>query len=464
MNLRRMACFGLGIVFLAVVVTLISVSKETTPTVNGLAISKWLRSSGGRYVGQAAEAGTNAIPCLARLARAHDLIPYNWSIKAWSALPRSLRLKVRPPVAASEVRSRALEALGGFGSEAERELAVVIRAATNDTDLTVWNCALRAAVAIDAYHPQVLALLERDLRSSDPVVRGSAMAAFWNTGICPRAVTNLILLDPHDKNQIFLEELLVLSVLGSDAAPFVPRIVPFLADDSTRMNALIALQRVGPGGIAAVPALIACLRSPETKARPRAAAALMDIGAPATDAVPALETAMRDQELATRVLAAIARWRITGDPSLSAPVIFAALQAEDDGSPWILPQGTFGLFNFAFNGRQTALWFAGELGPAAREMLPVLITQMGTGSDWYRILAARSVWKIEGSPQRSLPVLQSCLNNRDENVRILACHILGEIGPPAAPLLRDLAAAQRTTLATRRAAMKAIKAIHRQPG
>lgn len=338
MNLRRMACFGLGIVFLAVVVTLISVSKETTPTVNGLTISKWLRSSGVREVGQAAEAGTNAIPCLARLARAHDLIPYNWSIKAWSALPRSLRLKVRPPVAASEVRSRALEALGGFGSEAERELAVVIRAATNDTDLMVRSYALRAAVAIDANHPQVLALLEHDLRSNDPVVRSSAMGAFWNTGICPRAVTNLILLDPHDKNQVFLNELLVLGVLGSDAAPFVPRIVPFLADDSTRMNALIALQRLGPGGVAAVPALIACLRLPEAMARSRAAAALMAIGPPASEAVPALETAMRDQELVTRVLAAAARWRITGDASLSAPVIFAALQAEDDDSTWFLPQ------------------------------------------------------------------------------------------------------------------------------
>ena len=127
--------------------------------------------------------------------------------------------------------------------------------------------------------------------------------------------------------------------------------------------------------------LIACLQAPEALARSKAAEVLMGIGLPAREAVPALEAAMRDGELVTRVNAAAARWRITGDLAPSAPIILAALQATDDKSVWNLPRGPFGLPNFGFNARQTALWFAGEFSPAARDSLPVLVKRMETASD-----------------------------------------------------------------------------------
>jgi len=464
MNLRRVMILASGLVVLATVVALVRASKEVRPTVNGLPISKWLRSAHDREVGEVAQAGTNAIPFLARSTRARDVIPYEWSIRAWSALPSSLRLKVRPPVAARDVRARALEALGGFGPDAEPALATVIEAATSDADLMVRSRARQAAVAINANHPQVLALLERDLLSSDPVVRGSALGALLIAGICPRPLTNFIVLDMQDKNQLFYNELLALGALGPEIASFIPRILPFLTNDSTRGNALAALEHAGPGGAAAVPALIDCLREPQSGLRCKAAEVLMAMGSSANEAVPALEAAMRDEALATRVIAAAARARITGDPAPSAPVILAALQAKDDGSTWVLPHGAFGLHNFGFNARQTALWFAGELGPAARESLPVLVKLMETGPDWHRVLAARSVWKVEGSPDRSLPVLKDCLASKEEGVRLLACYILGEIGPPAAPVIPDMEKAERTTLATRRAALAAIKRIQQESG
>jgi hypothetical protein len=70
-----------------------------------------------------------------------------------------------------------------------------------------------------------------------------------------------------------------------------------------------------------------------------------------------------------------------------------------------------------------------------------------------------SVWKVEGSPDCSLPVLKACLASADEMPRILACYILGEIGASAAGLIPDLEKAARTTLATRRAALAAIRAV-----
>ena len=105
--------------------------------------------------------------------------------------------------------------------------------------------------------------LERDLRSTNPSVRGSALGALLTAGVCPRPLTNLIVLDPHDKNQLFYNELLALGALGPEIAPFIPRILPFLTNASTRGNALSALERAGPSGVTAVPALIDCLRAPD---------------------------------------------------------------------------------------------------------------------------------------------------------------------------------------------------------
>ena len=459
MNRRRVTILVLGIVLLAMILALLWPSKEVEPLVGGVPISKWLRSVRSGGIGAVAGAGTNVIPFLARAVQKHDVIPYQLSARAWRVLPSSLRSKVPPPVPASQIRMNALFALRGFGPEAEPALAVVIEAATKDADSLNRSFARQAAVAINANHPQVLALLERDLRSSDPMVRGSTLGALYNVGICPRPLTNFITLNPHDTNRLFLNELLALGASGPEVTSFVPRILPFLANDSTRANALTALQRVGPGGAAAVPALIEYLRAPKAELRSRAAEILMSIGPSAKEAVPALEEAMRDDKLVTRVLAAAARWRITGDPAPSAVVILAALQTKDDGSFWVLAQHAFGLENFAFNSRMTALWFAGDLGSQAREYLPLLVKQMQTGPDWQRVVAARSVWKVEGSPERSLPVLKACLASKDESSRILACYIAGEIGSPAATLLPDLEKATRTTLATRRAALDAIKTI-----
>jgi HEAT repeat protein len=462
MNLRRVMILASGLVVLGMAVALVRTSKEVRPTVNGIPISKWLRSVGMMQVGEVAQAGTNAIPLLARSARAHDVIPYEWLARAWHALPASLRLRVRPPVAAAEVRQRALLALRDFGPDAEPALATVIEVATTDADFMVQSFARQAAAAINADHPKVLALLEHDLRSPDPRVRGSALGALLTAGTCPRALTNFIVLDMQDKNRLFYNELLALGALGPEIASFIPRILPFLTNASTCGNALAALEHAGPGGAAAVPALIDCLREPQSGLRCKAAEVLMDLGPSAKEAVPALEAAMRDEALATRVITAAARARITGDPAPSAPVILAALQAKDDGSTWSLPQGAFGLHKFGFNAAQTALWFAGELGPLARESLPVLVQRMETGPDWRRVLAARAVWKVEGWPDRTLPVLKDCLASKEEEARILACYILGEIGSPAAPVIPDMEKAERTTLATRRAALAAIQRIQQE--
>jgi HEAT repeat protein len=449
----------LGSIAIALIGVSIHRSREAEATVNGRRILKWLRTVRGPEVGAAAQAGTNAIPFLIRGARARDLIPYNWSAKAWHALPNALRVRVECPWPASQMRQNALLALRDFGAEAEPALPAVLEAATQDSDALNRSFALQAAVAIDANHPAVLALLQQRLRSPDAGAHASALAAIYTAGTFPRSLTNTIALDTGDTNHLFFNELVALGALQQEVGPFVPRILPFFADTSTRGNALAALRRAGTNGAAAVPALIHCLQDLEPRTTAVAAEALMEIGPAALEAVPALEAAMRRGDRVPRVISAAARRRITGDPVPSASVILAALQDEDDDSCWSLFPGDFGLQNYGFNSRMTVIWFTGELGPTAHEALPVLARMMEKGPDWQRVVAARSVWKVGGLPEPSLPVLQSCLASNDENVRTLACHIVGEIGSPAAGLLADLKKASRTTLRARRAALSAIKRI-----
>ena len=459
MKLRRMFLIGLGVALLAIIVALVRPSAGPEPTVKGQPISIWLRKASGIQVGEVAEAGTNAVPFLARATRTGDTIPYRLAWWLWGLLPPPLQRKIQPPAPVAPVQINALMKLRGFGPEAESALDVVLHTATNDPDLMVRIFALQAAVAINVNDPRVLALLARDLQRTNTVVRSEALTTLYTCNLYPLSLTNFIRLNVADANHVFLDELMAIEALGPDVAPFVPRILPFLADPLNRGNALAALDRAGPGGAAAVPALVECLRAPETAIRCRAAQALMGMGPSAREAVPALEELMHDKALATRVVAAAARTRITGDPLPSLPIILDALNAGDDGSTWFLPNGAFGVHSYGFNSRKTALWFAGELGPSARESLPVLINRMETGPDWQRVVAARSVWKVEGSPDRSLPVLMACLASKDEMPRILACHILGEIWSPAAALIPDLEAAERTTLATRRAARLAVRRI-----
>jgi hypothetical protein len=420
-----------------------------------------MRTFGGRNVGAVAELGTNAIPFLTKALKRRDVIPYTWRVKGWRMLPKSLQTKFSkfsPDVPASTFRQNALFALRGFGPEARSALPAVIAAARSDSDILNRSFALQAAVAIDPEDPRVIQLLEAGLRSSDPMKNSEAAGALYCNAVFPRILTNFVTLNPTDPNKSYLNELLALEPLGPDAAPMVSRILRFLDSDPPGANALTALRHVGPGGSNAIPSLIKCLEWDQPHLQTGAAAALMSMQSVASNAVPTLEKVMREGNQVPRVMAAAARWRITGDTSPSMAVILDVLKAKADNSFWALGQRQFGLENFGFGSRETALWIAGDFGPEAREALPLLEKQMEKGSEWYRIIAARSIWKIDGSAQ-GLPVLKAGLTNNAEHIRALSCYIAGEMGAVAAPLLPDLDAASYTTLVTRRAALDALNAI-----
>jgi len=161
--------------------------------------------------------------------------------------------------------------------------------AQNESDIMNRSFALQAAVAINPEDPQVIQLLAADLRSSDPMKKSEAAGALFCNSVFPRDLTGFVALNPTDPNQAYFNELLAIEALGPNVAPMVSRILPFLDNDQTRGNALVALRRVGPGGSTAVPALIKCLESNPPHLQTGAASALMSMQSVGSNAVPALE-------------------------------------------------------------------------------------------------------------------------------------------------------------------------------
>src|SRR5262249_50274097 len=98
--------------------------------------------------------------------------------------------------------------------------------------------------------------------------------------------------------------------------------------NAARVEAVLALARLGPGARAAVPLLSEMMASPDAADRCLAAELLGGIGAPAKPAVPAPRQALKGKERAGRAAAAGALSRLDRDAVEAIPVLVAALTEE----------------------------------------------------------------------------------------------------------------------------------------
>lgn len=171
-----------------------------------------------------------------------------------------------------------------------------------------------------------------DLGSPEALTRHQAALALKRLGEPAVGLLRAALRSPQEQSGAIL----ALGTLGSQAAAAVPDLVALLDEpqEAIRLDAAVALRRIGP---AAGGALVAALASDRPFVRRGAAFALAGLNLPS--AIPALMERLGDDDLATRANAAIAL-RALGDRAV--PALLAALAGDEfrrrEGAASILGQ------------------------------------------------------------------------------------------------------------------------------
>ncbi len=189
-----------------------------------------------------------------------------------------------------------------------------------------------------------IASLIRRLRDPDPYER--CLAAYTlrcygpeaSAAAAPGLSRALHDLDPD----VCRQAALTLGFQGPPGKAALPLLIEMLKEKPTttrellsftRMDAAIAVGRIGPAAEAAVPALAGALQDLRPWVRGQAALALGQIGPAGKAALPDLRRVLKDREREVRACAAIALWRLERRAKELLPVLIEALQGKDKEDP-----------------------------------------------------------------------------------------------------------------------------------
>jgi HEAT repeat protein len=359
----------------------------------------------------------------------------------------------------ARVRHAATLALWRLGPH-PRPTPEAIAAALLDWHLDVRRAGVRTLAGLKADERNEVRRLLLDQvwqrgPASDPATAIRALRWFGT-----EAIPDLVRLLDREMELGFSGE--VFEVLGSIGSPAVPALVAVLRDEkeaSRRSSAVMALGQMGPAARAAVPALRAALQDEEEGVRGaaiyalanvapsspevvpalvkdlqsdnigrqlRAVWKLAEVGEAARPALPALRLALRDPEQQVRLKAAVPLLRLAGDQQ----ALDLLLHDAADHSP---------------NYRGGALVALGEVGPAAKKAVPLLIRCLRDPEPFTHLFAAEALGKIGPDAGAAIPALAANLRAPDTDVRLKAAFALIQVGGDRRAALACLLAEVRSS-------------------
>jgi HEAT repeat protein len=283
------------------------------------------------------------------------------------------------------VRMNAVNALESLGHKAKAAVPSLIRVVKND-EANDWIAAA-ALGAIDADGISTPALIEA-FADKNPRLRRFAAYGLKRMGRNASSAETALHdgLRDSDRGARIAAATAYWSVSHkADEAVGVLRSEIQASDDwAAQMWAADALAEIGPAAKAAVPELIECLTSDTRYVVTSSAKALGKIGPDAVSAVPALTAQLKDSDdHYTRVCIARALWRIKrSDESL--PVLHYALKNSRD-----------------FMAVSQAAETAGEMGPQAKRLVPLLLPLLKDSDPFVRDAATKAI-KQTGNSKDSI--------------------------------------------------------------
>jgi HEAT repeat protein len=219
-----------------------------------------------------------------------------------------------------------------------------------------------------------------------------------------------------DSLTVRIQAVMALGRIGPPAAAAAPRLIGLLteSDETVRCQAAEALGKVRGEPQATMAALVEMLRDASGPVKTSATRALGAMDKAAASAVPALVPLLQDRDESVRVAAAEAIAQV-------GPLDQAATDA--------LVMGLDSLDNVVRAHTAEAL---GTIGAAAEEAAPALVEAMADDNDRVRAMAVEALGKIgESAAAVAVPGLMRALRDQDNGVSALAAEALGQMGESA---------------------------------
>ncbi|MFO0843868.1 MAG: HEAT repeat domain-containing protein [Gemmataceae bacterium] len=202
----------------------------------------------------------------------------------------------------------------------------------------------------------------------------------------------------------------------------LPEVLAALKTEDKLLRRAVA-EALVPLGAEAMPSLAKLLGDADPRSREGAARALGGMGVAARSALPALEQMLKDPDAAARTQAALSLWSIDQNAEAALPVANLVLKDVDTADRWeaIEAVGIIGA----------------EARPPIRGLFEVLANALKDRDPRVRVQAARHLWRRERQAKVIVPLLRDAVADRDPLVRAVAVETLGELGADesALPLL-----------------------------
>ncbi len=193
-------------------------------------------------------------------------------------------------------------------------------------------------------------------------------------------------------------------------------------EPEARIEALQAIEKLGPQAEEAVPALVDTLGHGEANVRAAAAEALGAIGPAAEPAIPALIKALADPGYV---------WREEDGVPKPVPVWALASSALGRIGPAALPELIATLGNEAPQMCAGAAGAIHDIGPEAKEAVGPLLEMLAKDEPFTRRAAIYAFMGIGPEAKAAVPALTEALTHEDFHTQYWACRALRDIGPEA---------------------------------
>jgi|GEM_PF-3976236 len=240
-------------------------AADAIPTLQTLAADAFLGSDATEALGKVGAADAEVVLFLveqtknpgSRLAGVHGLSKMSPSSGAVQALIGI----VQDEDMGDYTRGQAIDALGAMAPESDEALSTLLAASQNANPATA-SAAIRGLGTLGPLSPEILPILKKALSSPDDAVRGAAASGLGNFG--PEAVDTIPALiamteDVKPFSVARAGAIEALGRIGQDSPEAVSALAAAL--ETAPSESVLALERLGFGAEAAVPALIEALQA-----------------------------------------------------------------------------------------------------------------------------------------------------------------------------------------------------------